>query len=113
MISWKTDIAIILGVVLGWILISLIMQNKVCADENETCFVTPIPTNQIIVSPSISNSPTCTPTPITNILLPTPTYQPTLQPIVTTIQPTPTAGESATPTIVVPTSGPDTGRAKL
>lgn len=117
---WKKDILILLGIFLIWILISLVLQNKVCASW-KTC--SPIPTNEIVQShsPSINISSTCTPTPSmqsTETSIPSiPTVLPNTgipatgilnTPIPATA--TPNAGQSAT--IAIPTKAPDTGRAE-
>lgn len=114
---WKKDILILTGIVLIWILISLVLQNKVCADWKRC---SPIPTNEIVQSPSPSLSvpvtPTCTPTPSIQISI-TPSQLTVTNVPATGIPNTPTpatttpnAGQSAT--IAVPTMGPDTGRAE-
>jgi hypothetical protein len=109
----QIDIIIVLGVIIIWTGITLLMQNKVCADWEKSCLVSPVPTTEII-SPTITIRPSCTPTPS---LLPSETIIPTSisgtenTPIpTTTATSTPIAGQSAT--IIQPTSAPDTGRSE-
>jgi len=106
---------IIFVICLGFLLLA-IFKTRACADDGTTCFVSPIPTGDIVMSPAASISPSCTPTP---------DIQPSTAPLSsipstipnTDIPPTaipatgsPTAGQSAV--VLQPTSAPDTGRAE-
>lgn len=104
----KKDL-IIPGITLVIVYCLLLFHGNACASYKKQCFVSPIPTVEI-VSPSPTLIPSitvsCTPTPL--IISPTSIQvTPTDMPAPTATG-TPQAGQSAT--IAFPTNAPDTGR---
>jgi hypothetical protein len=64
---WEKDIIVIASLVIIWVIIALTMQNKVCADYKKSCYISPIPTNEIVsqtVTPTVTINPSETPTPL-------------------------------------------------